>query len=269
MTTSFLPALRKALLLLLCCALTPLPVMLLAAAPATVVYTGNLPSASGPGRKIELRLASNGAMTWLTDFRNNRAPVIDEGRWNATTIDDIDLVIERRDGKPVGPYALRLVRQGETLRTTAESAAEFGSQGLTLTRIKAPPPPSAQGVGAPTIGAASPIGGVWQWSGLISAAEKITVENPERYTLELQAGGKAQLRADCNRGTATWKSDGRAIGIKPGALTKAKCPPGSLDGRYLKALELAAGHRIRADRLFLDLPGEGGSMMFLRPGGAR
>lgn len=267
MTTSFLPALRKASLLLLCCALPPLPVMLLAAAPATVVYTGNLPSASGAGRKVELRLASNGAMTWLTDFRNNRAPVIDEGRWNATTIEDIDLVIERRDGKRVGPYALRLVRQGETLRTTAESAAEFGSLGLTLTRTRSAPPPSVQST--PVGGTASPAGGVWQWGGLISAAEKITVDNPERYTLELQTGGKALLRADCNRGTATWNSDGRAIGIKPGALTKAKCPAGSLDGRYLKALELAAGHRIRAGRLFLDLPGEGGSMMFLRPGAAR
>lgn len=267
MTTPFLPALRKALLLLLCCALPPLPVMLLAAAPATVVYIGNLPSASGPGRKIELRLASNGAMTWLTDFRNNRAPVIDEGRWTATTIEDIDLVIDRRDGKPVGPYALRLVRQGDTLRSTAESAAEFGSQSLTLTRTRSALQPSAQG--APITGTASAVGGVWQWGGLISAAEKIVVDNPERYTLELQAGGKALLRADCNRGTATWKSDGRAIGIKPGALTRAKCPPGSLDGRYLKALELAAGHRIRADRLFLDLPGEGGSMMFLRPGAAR
>lgn len=265
MTTLFLPALRKALLVLLGCALTPVPAAL-PAAPATVVYTGTLPSASGPGRKIELRLASNGTVTWLTDFRNNRAPVIDEGRWTATTIENIDLVIERRDGKPVGPYALRLVRQGETLRTTGESAAEFGSQGLTLTRTRSAAP-AAQG--APLAGTTSPVGGVWQWGGLFSAAEKITVDNPERYTLELQAGGKALLRADCNRGTATWKSDGGAIGIKPGALTRAQCPPGSLDARYLKALELAAGYRIRAGRLFLDLPGEGGSMMFLRPGAVR
>lgn len=268
MTTPFLPALRRTLLLLLCCALPPLPAELLAAEPATVVYTGTLQSATGPGRRIELRLASNGAMTWLTDLRNNRAPVIDAGRWTATTIEDIDLVIERRDGKPVGPYALRLVRQGDTLRTTAESAAEFGSQGLTLTRTRSAPPP-VQGAGTPVTGTPSPVGGVWQWGGLISAAEKITIDRPERYTLELHPGGKALLRADCNRGTATWKSDGRAIGIKPGALSRARCPPGSLDARYLEALELAAGYRIRAGRLFLDLPGEGGSMMFLRPGASR
>jgi heat shock protein HslJ len=264
MTGLFLMTQRRVFLFLLCCALPCIPPALLAAQPATAIYRGEAPTASGPGRRIELRLASNGAMTWLTDYRNNRAPVVSEGRWTAVTLEEIDLLIERTDGKAVASHTIRLIRQGDTLRTTAASASEFGARGLTLTRAQQALPPSAQGLGAPTVGGANPVGGVWRWGGLLSATEKIRVDNPERYTLELQAGGKALVRADCNRGTANWKSDGRGLQIKTGALTKAACPPGSLAGRYLKALEMAAGYRIRGDTLFLDLPGEGGTMTFVR-----
>jgi hypothetical protein len=47
-------------------------------------------------------------------------------------------------------------------------------------------------------------------------------------------------------------------------MTKVACASGSLSERYLKALEAAVGQRIRGDILFLDLPGEGGSMKFVR-----
>jgi heat shock protein HslJ len=106
--------------------------------------------------------------------------------------------------------------------------------------------------------------GTWKWEGLVSSAEKIAIEQPEHYTLELQGGGKALVRADCNRGQAAYKSDGRAITIKVSGMTKAACPPGSLSERYLKALDAAVGQRIRGNSLFLDLPGEGGTMKFVR-----
>jgi hypothetical protein len=47
-------------------------------------------------------------------------------------------------------------------------------------------------------------------------------------------------------------------------MTKASCQAGSLSERYLKALEAAVGQRMRGDSLFLDLPGEGGTMKFIR-----
>lgn len=229
------------------------------AAPAVAEYRGEVPAASGPGRRIELRLSADGKVTWLTDYRNNRPPITEEGRWNAISVEEIEVIVERRDGKEAEPSAVRLLKQGDTLRTTAASAAEFGNQGLLLKLARAAAPPIA----APVSGAASPIG-AWKWESLISSAEKVTVDRPERYRLQLQAGGKAQVLADCNRGQASYASDGRSFSIKISGISRAACPSGSLSGRYLKALEAAVGQRIRGENLFLDLPADGGTMKFLR-----
>ena len=230
------------------------------AAPAMAIYRGDAPAATGPGRKIELRLKADGTMSLISDYRNNRAPIAEEGRWNPVSVEQIDVIIERRDGVAIGPNTLHFVRQGDVLQATPESAAQFGSQGLQLRQMRAAAaPPTAVTV----IDTASATGS-WRWEGLVSSADKIAIDQPERYTLDLQNGGKALVRADCNRGQAAYKLDGRAITIKVSAMTKVACPPGSFSERYLKALEAAVGQRIRGDILFLDLPGEGGTMKFVR-----
>jgi heat shock protein HslJ len=229
------------------------------AAPAVAIYRGEAPAASGPGRRIDLRLSADGKMTWLTDYRDNRPLITEEGRWNAISLEEIEVVVERRDGKQVEPSGVRLLKQGETLRTTAASTAEFGSQSLLLKLVKAAAPPIA----APVTGVITPIG-AWQWESLISSAEKVAVNQPERYKLQLQAGGKAQVLADCNRGQASYSLDGRSFSIKITGVTRAACPAGSLSGRYLKALQTAVGQRVRGENLFLDLPADGGTMKFVR-----
>ncbi len=229
------------------------------AAPAVASYRGEASAASGPGRRVELRLSADGKMIWLTDYRNNRPPTTDEGRWNAISVEEIEVIVERRDGKQIEPSAVRLLKQGDTLRTTAASAAEFGSQGLLLKLAKVTAPPIA----APVTGAVSPIG-TWQWESLISSAGKVAVNQPERYQLQLQAGGKAQVLADCNRGQASYSFDGRSFNIRITGVTRAACPGDSLSGRYLKALETAIGQRVRGENLFLDLPADGGTMKFVR-----
>jgi heat shock protein HslJ len=228
------------------------------AAPAVAIYRGEAP-VSTAGRRIELRLSADGTLTWLTDYRNNRPPITEEGRWNAISVEEIEVIVERRDGKQVEPFAVRLLKSGDTLRATGVSAAEFGSQGLLLKLAKAATPPTA----APAIAAVSPIG-VWQWEGLISSAEKVAVNQPERYKLQLQAGGKAQVLADCNRGQASYSFDGRSFSIKINGITRAACPADSLSGRYLKVLETAVGQRVKGENLFLDLPADGGTMKFVR-----
>jgi heat shock protein HslJ len=232
-----------------------------AAQGAEAIYRGDVPAGSGPARKIELRLKADGSMVWLTDYRNNRAPIIEEGRWNPISLEDIEVILERKNGQAINPTTVLFVKQGDTLRTSPGSSAEFGPEGLTLKRTKVA---AIAAAGAPTIGALTPVGLAWKWEGLITPAEKIAVDPPDRYTLELQSGGKALVRADCNRGQAAYKLDGRGINIKVMELTKATCPPGSLSGRYLKALETAVGQRVKGDNLFLDLPGEGGTMVFVR-----
>jgi heat shock protein HslJ len=228
------------------------------AAPAVAIYRGEAPEASGPGRRIELRLSTDGRMAWLTDYRGDGPPITEEGRWNAISVEEIEVIVERRDGKQVEPSAVRLLKQGETLRTTAASAVEFGSQGLMLKLAKAAAP-----IAAPVTGVVSPVGD-WHWESLISSAEKVAVNQPERYMLQLHAGGKAQVLADCNRGQASYSLDGRRFNIRITGVTRAACPAGSLSGRYLKALETAVGQRVRGENLFLDLPADGGSMKFVR-----
>ena len=230
------------------------------AAPAMAIYRGDAPAATGPARKIELRLKADGTMSLISDLRNNRAPITEDGHWNAVSVEQIDLIIERKDGVAIGPNTLHFVKQGDVLRTTPESAAQFGSQGLQLRQTKAAAAPPTAVPGAGTANAT----GSWRWEGLVSSADKIEIDQPERYTLDLQNGGKALVRADCNRGQAAYKLDGRAIAIKISAMTKVACPPGSLSERFLKALEAAVGQRIRGDHLFIDLPGEGGTMKFVR-----
>jgi heat shock protein HslJ len=243
-----------------CAVLIMLPRSAAFAAPAMAVYRGDVPAATGPGRRIEMRLKADGTMSMISDYRNNRAPITEDGRWNPISVEQIDVIIERKDGVAVGPNTLHFVKQGDVLQTTPESAAQFGSQGLQLRQTKAAAaPPTA----VPVIGTAN-ITGSWRWEGLASSTGKIAIEQPERYTLELQGGGKALVRADCNRGQAAYKLDGRAIAIKVSGITKVACPTGSLSERYLKALEAAVGQRIRGDILFLDLPGEGGTMKFVR-----
>ena len=239
-------------------ALVLLPAIAAFAAPAVAIYRGEAPAA-GPGRKIELRLSSDGKMTWITDYRNNRPPITDKGRWNAISVEEIEIVVERRNGEQVEIPAIRLLREGDTMRTTGASTAEFGSQGLRLKLAKAAAPPIA----APALGTVSPIG-AWHWESLISSAEKVAVNQPERYKLQLQAGGKAQVVADCIGGQGNYSSDGRTFHIKIAKITRAACPAGSLSDRYLKALEAAIAQRVRGKNLFLDLPADGGTMKFVQ-----
>jgi heat shock protein HslJ len=230
------------------------------AAVATATYRGDAPAPSGPARKIELRLRTDGTMTWITDYRNNRAPIIDEGHWNPISAEEFDLIVEIRDGKPLTPSVIRFEKKGDVLQTTPQSATQFGTQGLQLKQVKATAANSA--AKAPIVGVTSPVG-LWHWEAQL-ATDKLVVDQPDRYTLEIQPGGKALVRADCNRGSASYKLEGRGLSIKLGALTRAACPPGSLADRYLKALESVVGQRTKGENLFLDLPAEAGTLKFVR-----
>ena len=241
---------------IVCAVLMMLPRSAAFAAPAMAIFHGEAPAAGGPGRKIELRLKADGTMSMVSDYRNNNAPITEDGHWSPVSVEQIDLIIERRDGVATGPNTLHFVRQRDVLRTTPDST-QFGSQGLQLRQTKA-------AAAAPLVAGPASATGSWRWEGLVSSAGKIEIDHPERYTLELQNGGNALIRADCNRGQAAYRLDGRAIAIKISAMSKVACPRDSLSERFQKALDAAAGLRVRGDNLFIDLPGEGGTMIFVR-----
>jgi len=109
------------------------------------------------------------------------------------------------------------------------------------------------------------LGNPWHWVATQTPVESIAPADPSLYTIQFNADGSAVLRADCNRGRGTYTStaDG-ALKIGPAALTRAMCPPGSLDTKYLQQLNAAAHYFFRGDTLYVDLFADSGTMRFAR-----
>lgn len=107
----------------------------------------------------------------------------------------------------------------------------------------------------------------WQWVSFTTPVEQVNVDAPERYTLQFGRDGRITLRADCNRGGTTYSvSADRRIALKPIALTRMMCPPGSLSDRYVKEIGRATSYFLKDGDLFLELPVDSGTLRFRRQG---
>jgi heat shock protein HslJ len=90
------------------------------------------------------------------------------------------------------------------------------------------------------------------------------VDDPAQFTLHFGEDGRASMRLDCNRATASWRStpaaDGRtgALEFGPIAGTRALCPPPRLDERVVRDLAFVRGYRFADGKLFLTLMADGG-----------
>lgn len=88
-------------------------------------------------------------------------------------------------------------------------------------------------------------------------------DDKSKYTIEFAAGGSLSVRIDCNRGRGTWKSNGPIqLELGPLALTRAKCPPGSLHDQIVKQWGFIRSYVIKNGHLFLVLMADGGIYMF-------
>ena len=126
--------------------------------------------------------------------------------------------------------------------------------------VDAPPPPMA------AAGDALLTNTTWTWAGTqTSDGNRIVPEAPERYTLTFQPGGQVNVRADCNRGSASYLLNDTALSFGPVALTKMLCSPGSRDAEFLKELANVTGQRFAGSELSLALRGESGTMRFTTP----
>lgn len=92
----------------------------------------------------------------------------------------------------------------------------------------------------------------------------IRIDDPSRVTIRFGADGRASMRLDCNRGTATWEATPAADGqtgtlrFGPIAGTRALCPPPQLDERVIRDLAHVAGYRFADGKLYLSLKADGG-----------
>ncbi|MGD9890470.1 MAG: META domain-containing protein [Dehalococcoidia bacterium] len=110
---------------------------------------------------------------------------------------------------------------------------------------------------------AAQIIGMWQWQGtLMNDGTAIVPADPTQYTLELMEDGRAVIRADCNNGFGGFATADNLITLGPFALTRALCPPGSLDTRFVRQLESVVSFLIVDGDLVLELPFDSGGMRF-------
>ncbi|MGH8612711.1 MAG: META domain-containing protein [Gammaproteobacteria bacterium] len=109
------------------------------------------------------------------------------------------------------------------------------------------------------------VGVVWKWmQTLKDNGDKITPANPDDYRIEFLGDGQVNIRADCNGGGGTYKSDGQVLSIEITHTTLAACPPGSLEKDYIEHLNAAAHYFLENNHLYIDLKFDTGTMKFAR-----
>jgi para-nitrobenzyl esterase len=124
---------------------------------------------------------------------------------------------------------------------------------LALGCAEAPQQPAAGGL----------VGPVWQLVRFRGGDGRVlTPIDGSQYTLQFQADGRVSARIDCNRGSGGWKSAGKnQIEFTPMAVTRAMCPPGSMDmhDHILKQIPHIRSYVIKNGRLYLSLMADGGT----------
>lgn len=95
------------------------------------------------------------------------------------------------------------------------------------------------------------------------AQGKIQIAEPERYTMSFDKDGRASMRLDCNRGNGSWEAEPRSADsgiVRFGAIavTRALCPPGSLDSRVARDLPYSRGYLKKDGKLYVTLLADDG-----------
>ena len=106
------------------------------------------------------------------------------------------------------------------------------------------------------------VGTKWQLV-KFQGSNALAPDDRSKYTFEFSPKGQVNARLDCNRGNGTWKSSGaNQIRFGPLALTRAMCPPGSLQPQIAKHWTLIRSFTIKDGHLFLSLRADGGIYEF-------
>ena len=114
-------------------------------------------------------------------------------------------------------------------------------------------------------------GTTWQWVSMISRMGELKPDAPEHYTIRFGDDNRAQIRADCNTGSAPiGVGDNRQLQIGPPiTMTRMACPSGSLDHDYLTNLGRVRWWSLKDGRLYMRDAGAGSSLMFQPAAGSQ
>jgi heat shock protein HslJ len=105
-------------------------------------------------------------------------------------------------------------------------------------------------------------GRTWEWVATESVSGKQMSVAPERYTVRFDTAGGVQVLIDCNRGGGSYTIEDDALKLGQLFSTKMACGPGSQDRRFVRDLMQVHSFRLEEGSLYLELSGEGGTMMF-------
>jgi heat shock protein HslJ len=104
----------------------------------------------------------------------------------------------------------------------------------------------------------------WQWVSMLARTGEVRPDAPEHYTVRFGDDNRAQIRADCNTGSAPiGVGDNRQLQIGPPfTMTRMSCPEGSLAHEYLTNLGRVRWWSLKDGRLYMRDAGAGSSLMF-------
>jgi len=88
----------------------------------------------------------------------------------------------------------------------------------------------------------------------------LSPDDKTRYTIAFASDGGVSVRVDCNRGRGTWKSAGPSqLQFGPLALTRAMCPPATLNDRIPEDWQYIRSYMLKEGHLFLSLMADRGT----------
>ena len=113
-------------------------------------------------------------------------------------------------------------------------------------------------------GAATLEGTSWQLVRFQGGDDRtLTPDDRAQYTVAFEGSGRLTARIDCNRGRGTWRvTPPGQLELGPLALTRARCPEGSLHDPIVKQWGFIRSFVVKDGHLFLSLMADGGIFEF-------
>lgn len=152
------------------------------------------------------------------------------------------------------------------------AAAFLASVGLlwmsgTLTGCR-PVADGSAGQVSPAPVSANPLAGTkWRLVSFQSMDDAIGTQRPDdpsRYTMQLGGDGTVSMRLNCNRAQGAWSAEPSGDGTRgrfafgPLAMTRAICPPPSMDEQIAAQAGYIRGYLLKDGMLYLSLMADGG-----------
>jgi len=117
----------------------------------------------------------------------------------------------------------------------------------------------------PTLDLSGLPAGVWQLVRIEYPSGKVvTIEKPQKYTVQFVGNGRMQIQADCNGGSGVVDVQGEKLAIGALVTTKMACGPGSQDQVFLSALHNAAAYIMDGEEFIISQAFDGGELVFRR-----